>query len=54
LKVIKDSAADGREKYQALLILVRPDQFVAWTSKKPVVEKAEAAHVLHRAVGLPV
>jgi hypothetical protein len=31
LKVIRDVAADGREKYQSRLILVRPDQFIAWT-----------------------
>jgi 4-hydroxyisophthalate hydroxylase len=54
LKVIKDSVAGGREKYQASLILVRPDQFVAWTSEKSAVDKAEAARVLRRAIGLPV
>ena len=52
LKVIKDSAAGGREKYQAPLILVRPDQYVAWTSRKWSGEKAEAAGVLRRAIGL--
>jgi 2-polyprenyl-6-methoxyphenol hydroxylase-like FAD-dependent oxidoreductase len=51
LKVIKDTAAGGREKYQASIILVRPDQFVAWTSEKAVAEKAEAAGVLRRVIG---
>jgi hypothetical protein len=46
LKVIKDSAIDGREKYQSRLILVRPDQFVAWTG-----DEADPAKVLHRAIG---
>jgi 4-hydroxyisophthalate hydroxylase len=46
LKVIKDTQAGGREKYQSRLILVRPDQFVAWAG-----DKAEAAKVLRRAVG---
>jgi len=46
LKVIKDSATGGREKYQAPLILVRPDQFVAWAG-----EKAEAEQVLRHATG---
>jgi hypothetical protein len=46
--------AGGREKYQASLILVRPDQFVAWTSEKSAVDKAEAVRVLRRAIGLPV
>jgi 4-hydroxyisophthalate hydroxylase len=49
LKVIRDSAVGGREKYEASLILVRPDQFVAWTG-----EKAEADQVLRRAAGLSV
>ena len=31
LKVISDSQADGREDYAARLVLVRPDQYVAWT-----------------------
>jgi 2-polyprenyl-6-methoxyphenol hydroxylase-like FAD-dependent oxidoreductase len=46
LKVIHDTAADGREKYQSRLILVRPDQFVAWTG-----DQADAASVLRRATG---
>jgi hypothetical protein len=51
LKVIKDSVAGGREKYQASVILVRPDQFVAWSSEKWTGGKAEAARVLRRAAG---
>jgi 2-polyprenyl-6-methoxyphenol hydroxylase-like FAD-dependent oxidoreductase len=46
LKVIRDHAADGREKYAARLILVRPDQFVTWAG-----EDAEPMHVLQRAIG---
>ena len=46
LKVIGDSAAGGREKYQASLVLVRPDQFVAWAG-----ETADAGQVLRRAAG---
>jgi 2-polyprenyl-6-methoxyphenol hydroxylase-like FAD-dependent oxidoreductase len=46
LKVIRDSATDGREKFESHLILVRPDQFVAWTG-----DSAEPATVLKRAVG---
>ncbi len=30
LKVVRDSCDSGREIYQARLILVRPDQYVAW------------------------
>jgi hypothetical protein len=32
LKVIRDSAAKGREAYAARLILVRPDQYVVWSA----------------------
>jgi 2-polyprenyl-6-methoxyphenol hydroxylase-like FAD-dependent oxidoreductase len=31
LKVIEDSYAGGREAYECRMILVRPDQFIAWT-----------------------
>ncbi|WP_024508215.1 FAD-dependent monooxygenase [Bradyrhizobium sp. ARR65] len=48
LKVIRDSASDGREKYQSRLILVRPDQFVAWAG-----DDAEPAKLLQRAIGGP-
>jgi 4-hydroxyisophthalate hydroxylase len=47
LKTISDSAAEGREKYQSTLILVRPDQFVAWAG-----ENADAGQVLRRATGV--
>ncbi len=32
LSVTSDSQADGRELYEAKLVLVRPDQFIAWSS----------------------
>ncbi len=30
LAIVTDTQADGRERYEAPLVLVRPDQFVAW------------------------
>jgi 2-polyprenyl-6-methoxyphenol hydroxylase-like FAD-dependent oxidoreductase len=32
LKIVADTRKDGRERYGAALILVRPDQFVAWAA----------------------
>jgi 2-polyprenyl-6-methoxyphenol hydroxylase-like FAD-dependent oxidoreductase len=34
LKVIRDSLFGGREDYAARLVLVRPDQYVAWTGDR--------------------
>lgn len=47
LTVIRDSRAGGRERYEAAMVLVRPDQFVAWASEDG---DADAAAVLGRAV----
>ena len=50
LTIVADSRAGGRELYQAGLILVRPDQFVAWAGEdKPM----DARPILARAVGGP-
>ena len=35
LKVVRDSYAGGRQEYQSRLVLVRPDQFVAWAGEAP-------------------
>ncbi len=48
LTVIRDSLADGREAYGARFVLVRPDQFVAWTGD---AAPADAAAVLRQATG---
>jgi 4-hydroxyisophthalate hydroxylase len=48
LKVVSDSRADGRERYEAALVLVRPDQFVAWTSDNSAVDATE---ILRRVIG---
>jgi 2-polyprenyl-6-methoxyphenol hydroxylase-like FAD-dependent oxidoreductase len=51
LKIISDSATDGRDKYQARLILVRPDQFVAWAGDEADVPALGPAEILERAIG---
>jgi 4-hydroxyisophthalate hydroxylase len=33
-KTIRDSYANGRRRYESPLILVRPDQFIAWTGDR--------------------
>ena len=35
LEVIRDTCADGREQYGVRLVLVRPDQYVAWAGNQP-------------------
>lgn len=47
LKIVEDTREDGREKYGHSLILVRPDQFVAWAGDAT----ADAKAILARAVG---
>jgi hypothetical protein len=51
LKIVRDSFADDRTKFEAPLILVRPDQFVAWTGDRaPGDTDAVMAKVTGRAV----
>jgi 2-polyprenyl-6-methoxyphenol hydroxylase-like FAD-dependent oxidoreductase len=35
LKIMRDTQSDGREAYGASLILIRPDQFIAWCGDQP-------------------
>src|SRR5262249_16066771 len=48
LKVIRDSYRDGRTAYEAKLMLVRPDRYVAWLSD---TAPAHADAVIARVVG---
>ena len=48
LKIVRDSLADGRKAYEARLMLVRPDRYVAWVSNDA---PADAASVIARLVG---
>jgi 2-polyprenyl-6-methoxyphenol hydroxylase-like FAD-dependent oxidoreductase len=48
LAIVADSRDGGRELYQAALVLVRPDQFVAWAGETGDVD---ARAVLRKAIG---
>ena len=48
LKPVREDSAELREFYEAALVLVRPDQFVAWDSDGDVTD---ADGIIRRAVG---
>jgi 2-polyprenyl-6-methoxyphenol hydroxylase-like FAD-dependent oxidoreductase len=48
LKLIRDERAEASEFYKATLVLVRPDQFVAWVSDGDVTD---APGVIRRVIG---
>jgi 2-polyprenyl-6-methoxyphenol hydroxylase-like FAD-dependent oxidoreductase len=48
LTVVRDSIGQGRERYESRLILVRPDQFVAWAADQA---PADPAALLGRVTG---
>ncbi len=50
LTIVEDDLHDGRECYQARYILIRPDQFVAWTSME---SPANVDDILLQAAGHP-
>ncbi|MEX0954418.1 MAG: FAD-dependent monooxygenase [Rhizobiaceae bacterium] len=49
LAIVKDTATEGREHYDARYVLVRPDQFVAWASDEA---PPDADVILLRAKGV--
>jgi 4-hydroxyisophthalate hydroxylase len=48
LKVVRDSYANGRTKYEARMILVRPDQFAVWTGD---AASADAERIMCKVAG---
>jgi hypothetical protein len=48
LKVLRDSFGGGREAYGRRMILVRPDQFIAWTGD---AAPPDAEALLHKVAG---
>jgi 2-polyprenyl-6-methoxyphenol hydroxylase-like FAD-dependent oxidoreductase len=49
LKVIRDTIDGGRDAYEARFVLVRPDQYVAWTGNEA---PADATAMLTKVLGL--
>jgi len=48
LKIVRDTYRDGRTAYEAKLMLVRPDRYIAWTGE---AAPADATAILGKAVG---
>ena len=48
LKIVRDTYNGGREAYEAPLILVRPDQFVAWAGTR---RPADVAGLVRKVMG---
>jgi hypothetical protein len=48
LKIVDDTRGGGREKYEAALVLIRPDEFVAWAWDEGPYD---AAAVLAQSIG---
>jgi 2-polyprenyl-6-methoxyphenol hydroxylase-like FAD-dependent oxidoreductase len=53
LTVLPDRPQGDLARYRARLVLVRPDQFVAWTSAAPTLGVDEVRRLLHRVTGRP-
>ncbi len=54
LETIEDSGDGEARRYDAALVLVRPDHFVAWTTSETSVTRAQADAVLALAMGRSV
>jgi 4-hydroxyisophthalate hydroxylase len=48
MKTVHDTYCEGREAYEARMILVRPDQYAVWTGDKA---PADASAVLRKVCG---
>jgi 4-hydroxyisophthalate hydroxylase len=49
LRIIRDDASGNRHRLQATLVLVRPDQYVAWAATAETTDTAET--ILRRCIG---
>jgi hypothetical protein len=51
LTVIEAAAEGEAARYEASLVLVRPDQFVAWSTREVHIADFDAAQILKRVAG---
>jgi 2-polyprenyl-6-methoxyphenol hydroxylase-like FAD-dependent oxidoreductase len=51
LKIVPDSRAGARDRYEAACVLVRPDHFVAWAGNDPTPNPDA---ILRKAIGAPL
>lgn len=52
LTIVQEKADGETERYQANVVLVRPDHFVAWSSSEPYCADGFAEHLLTMAAGM--
>ena len=48
LKIVRDSCAEGRLKYETRMMLVRPDQFIVWIGEGAL---ADAGEIMRKVAG---
>ncbi|AMM23244.1 FAD-dependent monooxygenase [Variovorax sp. PAMC 28711] len=51
LRVVAEPAAGEAARYDAAVVLVRPDHFVAWSGDEMALSEADASEILQRATG---
>jgi 4-hydroxyisophthalate hydroxylase len=51
LTIVEAGAQGEASRYKASLVLVRPDHFVAWATRRPWVNHSDAKKILQRAAG---
>jgi hypothetical protein len=51
LTLVQEAASSETDRYEAMAILVRPDQFVAWASQDTRIDAAQAQQVLSSIAG---
>ena len=52
LRVVRGPASGEASRYDAAVVLVRPDHFVAWSGDAMALEEADASEILQCATGM--